>query len=160
MSPLTIVHCTHTRAPVLSIEPWMNTLSSCTETENKTLKTEPPPPPLHFKFVPYSIGHEKWSLNPSCSGQKWPQLANNPSPFKPHSQPTWQHRAASASGLDSRRTFTLIHIFPRLPFSFSSSLHCVLKSHCLHYLKLCSMLRSSAEKRECTGLERWIENCT
>lgn len=69
----------------------------------------------------------KWSLNPSCSGQKWPQLANNPSPFKPHSQPTRQHRAASASGLDSRRTFRLIHISPRLPFSFSSSLHCVLK---------------------------------
>lgn len=37
----------------------------------------------------------KWSLNPSCSGQKWPQLANNPSPFKPHSQPTRQHWAAS-----------------------------------------------------------------
>lgn len=137
----------------------MNTLSLHTESENKTLKTKAPPPTA-FQVSALFNQALKWSLNPSCSGQKWPQLANNPSPFKPHSQPTRHHRAASASGLDSRWTFRLIHISPHppppphLPFSFSSSLHCVLKSHCLHYLKLCSMLRGGAEKRECIGLER------
>lgn len=156
MSLRTIIHCIQTWATLLTVKSWLNTFSSCIETENKTLKTTT----TAFQVSALFNQAVKWSLNLSCSGQKWPQLANNPSPFKPHSQPTRQHQAASVSGLDSWRTFRLIHILPRLPFSFSSSLHCVLKSHCLHYLKLCSMLRGSAEKRECTGLERWIENCT
>lgn len=108
MSPLTITHCTQT----LSVEPWTNTLSSCTETENKTLKNRTPTTATTAAFQVSALFNQalKWSLNPPCSGQKWPQLANNPSPFKPHSQPTRQHRAASVSGLDSRWTFRLVHI--------------------------------------------------
>lgn len=159
MSPLTIIHCTHSGT---CAQRW--TMNEHSFFLYRNWKQNPkywsPTTTSAFQVSALFNRALKWSLNRSCSGQKWPQLANNPIPFKPQSQPTRQHWAASASGLDSRRTFRLIHIFPRLPFSFSSSLHCVLKSHCLHYLKLCSMLRGSAEKRECTGLERWIENCT
>lgn len=99
------------RTDVETVEPWMNTLSSHTESENKTLKTEAPPPTA-FQVSALFNQALKWSLNLSCSGQKWPQLANNPSPFKLHSQPTRHHRVASASGLDSRWTFRLIHMPP------------------------------------------------
>lgn len=95
-----------------TVEPWMNTLSSHTESENKTLKTEAPPTQTAFQVSALFNQALKWSLNLSCSGQKWLQLANNPSPFKPHSQPTWHHRAASASGLDLQWTFRFIHISP------------------------------------------------
>lgn len=110
MSLLTIIHCTQTQASLLRVEPGMN--SSCTETENKNPKNRSPATTTAFQVSALFNQAVKWSLNPSCSGQKWPQLANNPSPFKLHSQLNRQHQAASASGLDSRRTFRLIHIFP------------------------------------------------